>query len=100
MSLYKKTKNTRNTTKKIVMVAMLLFLIGILVIATNPEMGNIFISTNDPAKTNQTGSFSVKIIATPAKAKRRNVNNVVMLAKKMNAMSGFIGMKSEEKVTR
>ena len=62
MSLYKKTKNTRNTTKKIVMVAMLLFLIGILVIATNPEMGNIFISKNDLAKTNQTGSFSVKII--------------------------------------
>jgi len=38
MSLYKKTKNTRNTTKKIVMIAMLLFSIGILVIATNPEI--------------------------------------------------------------
>ncbi len=68
MSLYKKTKNTRNTTKKIVMVAMLLFLIGILVIATNPEMGNIFISKNDLAKTNQTGSFSVKIIASATTA--------------------------------
>ena len=42
--------------------------------------------------------FSAKIIATPAKAKRRNVNNVVTLANKKNAKSGFKGIKNEEKV--
>jgi hypothetical protein len=44
--------------------------------------------------------FSAKIIANPAKAKRRKVNNEVMLANKRNVMSGFIGMKNEEKVTK
>jgi len=44
--------------------------------------------------------FSAKIIATPAKAKRTNVNNVVMLANKKNAKSGFKGIKSEENVAK
>ena len=44
--------------------------------------------------------FSVKIIATPAKANRRKVNKEVILANKRNVMSGFIGMKNEEKVTK
>ena len=42
--------------------------------------------------------FSVKIMATPAKAKRRKVNNVVTLANKKNAKSGFKGTKNEETV--
>ena len=44
--------------------------------------------------------FSAKIIANPAKANRRKVNKEVMLASKRNAMSGCIGMKNEEKVTK
>jgi hypothetical protein len=44
--------------------------------------------------------FSAKIMAIPAKAKRRKVNNVVTLANKMNVKSGFKGMKNEEKVAK
>ena len=44
--------------------------------------------------------FLAKIMAAPAKAKRIKVNKEVILANKMNAMSGSIGMKSEQKVAR
>ena len=44
--------------------------------------------------------FSVKTIAAPAKAKRENVNIEVMLANKMKAKSGVVGMKNENTVAK
>ena len=44
--------------------------------------------------------FSEKIMNTPAKAKRTKVNKEEILASIMNVMSGCIGMKNEERVTK